>query len=120
MTVEKILQVILEKVTNLQEGQKILHEGQQALEKRQESLEVRQGNLEKGQQALIEKMNIVYEQTGFLTEFKTITIKSLEEIQQKINSLVRGQDQVLKDIEILAGEIGKHKLDVERLKERVK
>jgi hypothetical protein len=91
MTNEEFQRLVLQKLDNLELGQKSLEEGQNRLEKRQKSLELgqrnleqRQKNLELGQKNLEErqknleletkeiskKLDAVVEQTADLTEFR--------------------------------------------------
>ena len=65
--------------------------------KRFESIENRLDNLDN-------KMEAVYEQTAGLIEYRTVSLARLEKIES--------------DIEILAGETGKQKLEIERLKKQ--
>ena len=96
MTNEEFQLVVLDELRNLkegqkrleegqrglEEGQKSLEEGQKSLEEAQKSLEEGQKGLEEGQMRLEKKLDVVFEQTANLTEFKTEVIKKLEGILQ--------------------------------------
>jgi uncharacterized protein (DUF3084 family) len=110
---EKILNLILEKITGLETGQHSLVEGQRKLETGQHSLvegqrklEAGQSRLEAGQRKLEErqdklennqhemalqireldrKVGVIYEQTAGLLEFKTETLQFQARIEEKVN-----------------------------------
>lgn len=69
------------------------------------------GELKQGQQRIDKALKAVVEQTGGLLEFRSEVNKSLEQIMQK-------QDKYEGDVELLAGELGKQKLEIERLKRK--
>ena len=109
MTNEEFQRIVLQKLDNLEEGQRRLEErqqrleeGQQRLEERQQRLEERQQRLEERQQRLEERqealeggqrrleervsnlertVNAIYEQTAILTEFR-------EEVNQKFDGML--------------------------------
>lgn len=130
MTMEKILNQILTKVEGLEEGLTGLKEGQTKIEKDVAGLKEGQAKIEKdvaglkegqakleaGQDKLVErfdrlenKVDIIYRQTGELTEFKTETVI-------KLDKLLEGQEKISRDVLFLAGELGIHKLELDRLK----
>ncbi|MEW5922018.1 MAG: hypothetical protein AB1796_13955 [Bacillota bacterium] len=113
---EKILNLILDKLSGLEKGQEELRKGQEELRKGQEVHSKKLDALEQGQRDLNNKMDAVYEQTALLTEFKTEITHTVNRLEQKIDILQTQQEQIISDIDILAGEIGKQKLEVERLK----
>lgn len=59
------------------------------------------------------RMMAIYEQTAMLTEFKTETEVALAEINKTIESKY---DLILRDIELVAAEQGKQRIDIARLK----
>lgn len=116
MTNEEFQQIVLEKLSNLEVGQKNLEkgqktlevgqknleEGQKSLEERQKNLEERQKSLEIGQKEIRKNLEAVVEQTANLTEFK-------EEINNKVDTLVE-------DIRIIEIVTSKNWNDVAKLK----
>jgi len=144
--VEKILNLILTKVEGLETGQARLEAGQDKLAEQivglnagqdklaeqivglnagQDKLAAGQSELRRSQISFGEhlkkmgerlgsvehKLDVVYRQTGELTEFRTETV-------MKLDKLIEGQEKMNNDIEFLAGELGKQKLDIDRLKKR--
>ncbi len=96
---------------NLEEGQKSLELRQKNLEEGQESLKSRQMTLELEQQQLIEKIdsmektvNVIYEQTIFLTESK-------QEMDEKMDKIIENHKSM---IEI----IGEHEVEIRSLRRR--
>ncbi len=108
---EKILNQILDRLAKLEQGQTRLEQGQTRLEQGQAKLEQGQTKLEQGQHRITRRLDAVFEQTAGLLEWRTETI-------EKLDALTKGQEKISNDIEILAGELGKQKLDIERLKKR--
>ncbi len=76
------------------------------LENRFDVLENRFDDMEK-------RMEAIFEQTAMLTEFKTETEAALAKINDTIESKY---DLILRDIELVAGEQGKQRIDIARLK----
>ncbi|GAB4271313.1 hypothetical protein [Thermincola ferriacetica] len=126
MEMKEILNLILTKVEGLEEGQARLEASMARLEERQDKLESsmvrleeKQAMLEEGQAKLFvgfkdlgerldrveKKLDAVVEQTAGLLEFRTETEKKLGEISG--------------DIRILAGELGRQNLEIERIKLKV-
>ena len=58
-------------------------------------------------------LEAVFEQTALLTEFKNETEAALAEINKTIESKY---ELILRDIELVAGEQGKQRIDIARLK----
>lgn len=81
MSNDEFQKVVLEKLTNLEQGQRGLEEGFKSLERRQESLE-------EGQQSLLKSLNAVVEQTANLTEFKEEVTGDLKSIKENINKII--------------------------------
>lgn len=105
------LQSINKRFAGFEKGQQELNEKFDSMEHRFDSLDQRLDSVEKklttleeGQNRIEKRVNGIFEQTGGLLEFRTETIQRLEKLDG--------------DIEILAGEMGKQKLDIERLKKR--
>ncbi|KNZ68300.1 hypothetical protein Tfer_3167 [Thermincola ferriacetica] len=112
MEMKEILNLILAKVEGLEEGQTRLEASMAPLEERQAMLEEGQAKLFVGFKDLGErldrvekKLDAVVEQTAGLLEFRTETEKKLGEISG--------------DIRILAGELGRQNLEIERIKLKV-
>lgn len=126
MEMKEILNLILTKVEGLEKGQARLESSMARLEERQDRLESsmvrleeKQAMLEEGQAKLFvgfkdlgehldrveKKLDAVVEQTAGLLEFRTETEKKLGEISG--------------DIRILAGELGRQNLEIERIKLKV-
>jgi len=108
---EKVLKQILgelkktnNRLEGLEQGQSSLQQGQIKLEQRQGKLEEGQIKLEQGQQRIEERINVIFEQTAGLSEFRTETLQRLDNIDAKFD--------------VLASEMGKHKIDIEMLKKR--
>ena len=106
---EKFQSIVLEKLTNLEEGQSQLIERVDLLEKGQNQLVERVYLLEKGQKQLEEEqreirksLDAVIEQTAYITEFR-------EEANKKLDILIE-ENEVFKEI------IGKHEVDIRTLK----
>ncbi len=100
-----------QQVSKLGEGQSKLEqqvsklgEGQSKLWKGQTKLEEGQIRLEQGQQRIEKRLNVIFEQTAGLAEFRTETLQRLDNIDAKFD--------------ILAAEMGKQKIDIELLKKR--
>lgn len=121
---EEFQNLLLTKLNNIEQGQKNLEKRQQNIEirldnldkrqqnlearldnldKRQEKLEARLDNLEKrqqnfeaGQKALARKLDIVYKQTAFLTEFRTEANMKLDSIIEENKSIheILGEHEV--------------------------
>lgn len=115
---EKILNLILTKVEGLETGQARLEAGQDKLAAGQS--ELRRSQISFGEHlkkmgerlgSVEHKLDVVYRQTGELTESRTETV-------MKLDKLIEGQEKMNNDIEFLAGELGKQKLDIDRLKKR--
>ncbi len=84
-----------------------------SLENRFNSLENRFNGLEKKLDGMEKRIEAVFEQTAMLTEFKTETEAALAEINRTIENKY---DLILRDIELVAGEQGKQRIDIARLK----
>ncbi len=69
--------------------------------------------LEKRFDVVEKRVNAIFEQTAMLSEFKTETENALVEINETIESKY---DLILRDIEHIAGEQGKQRIDIARLK----
>jgi len=108
MTNEEFQRLVLEKLDNLEMGQKSLEARQGNLEVGQKSLEARQGNLEMGQKSLearqgnleagqknlelgqkeiLIKLDAVIEQTADLTRFKHEVKAELADIKNNISRI---------------------------------
>ena len=122
---QEFQRIVLEELKGIREGQKSLELRQRNLEEGQKSLELRQKNLEEGQeslksrqmtleleqQQLIEKIdsmektvNVIYEQTIFLTESK-------QEMDEKMDKIIENHKSM---IEI----IGEHEVEIRSLRRR--
>ncbi len=100
MNTEAILGQILDKIGNLDNRFDVLDGKFDALEGRFDVLEKR--------------TEAIFEQTAMLTEFKTETEYALAEINKTIESKY---DLILRDIELIAGEQGKQRIEIARLKD---
>ena len=101
MTNEEFQRIVIEKLENLEVGQKNLEtrqknleEGQKNLETRQVSLEAgqknletRQKSLEEGQEEIISKLNCVINQTADLTEFREEVKEEFKNIKSTISRI---------------------------------
>ncbi|MEW6624018.1 MAG: hypothetical protein AB1420_12965 [Bacillota bacterium] len=110
MTNEEFQKIVLKKLTNLEEKQtgleekfsnleekfSNLEEKFSNLEEKFSNLEKRQQNLEEGQKIFAKKLDLVYEQTGFLTEFRTETNRKLDSIIEDNKSIyeILGEHEV--------------------------
>lgn len=81
-----------------------LGEGQSKLDQRVSELGEGQIRLEQGQQRIEKRLNVIFEQTAGLAEFRTETLQRLDNIDAKFD--------------ILSAEMGKQKIDIELLKKR--
>ncbi|WP_234122874.1 hypothetical protein [Clostridium hydrogenum] len=70
-----------ERLERLEEGQKNLTEGQKKLEEGQKKLE-------EGQERIEKKLDSVHEQTADLTEFRTETKESIDNLRKDINAVI--------------------------------
>ncbi|MHB8170820.1 MAG: DUF3450 domain-containing protein [Thermincolia bacterium] len=109
--VEEVLKQILgelksfnKRVDSLEKGQQDLMIEFKTVNTRLDNFEKRFENVENRLENLENKMEAVYEQTAGLIEYRTVSLTRLEKIES--------------DIEILAGETGKQKLEIERLKKQ--
>lgn len=102
---EARLTAIEQRQTALEERQTKLEEGQTKLEERQIALEERQTALEQGQKSLQKELNAIKEQTAWLTEYKTKT-------DGKVDNVV-SDNEAIKDI------IGRHEVEIKKLKKKV-
>jgi chromosome segregation ATPase len=107
------------RVSNLEQGQAKLEQGQARLEEgffrlegRVDSLEQGQAKLEQGQQYIIRKLDAVIEQTADLLEWRT-------QVNSKLDDLTEKQDNLYNNVEHLAGELAKQKMDIEWLKKKI-
>jgi len=83
------------------------------LESRLTGLETRLDGMETKLSGLETRLKAVFEQTALLKEFKTETEAALTKINKTIESKY---DLILRDIELVAGEQGKQRIDIARLK----
>ena len=83
------------------------------LENKSEGMDNKLNRLENKIDGLGRRLDAVFEQTAMLTEFKTETEAALAEINKTIESKY---DLILRDIELIAGEQGKQRIDIARLK----
>ncbi len=92
------LKALNSRVGGLEEGQRSLEEGQRKLEEGQEKIVQRLDSMEGRLDRIEGKADAVFDQVGGLLEFRTETLLRL--------------------VGILAGEMGKQKLEIELLKKR--
>ena len=81
------------------------------LETKLTGLETRFDGMEIKLSGLETRLKAVFEQTALLTEFKTETEAALTKINKTIESKY---DLILRDIELVAGEQGKQRIDKKR------
>ncbi|HEX3029237.1 MAG TPA: hypothetical protein VHT34_08030 [Clostridia bacterium] len=97
MTNEEFQKLVIEELKGLKEGQKSLEEGQKSLEEGQKSLE-------EGQKRIEKKLDAVYDQTAFLTEFRT-------EANMKL-------DSIIEDNKSIHEMLGEHEVSIRTLRRR--
>jgi len=103
-------EVILKQIIDKLEGMDTKLSG---LENKYEGMDNKLNRLENKIDGMGRRLDAVFEQTAMLTEFKTETEAALAEINKTIESKY---DLILRDIELIAGEQGKQRIDIARLK----
>ncbi len=106
MSTETVLKQIIDKLDCIENKVDRLENRFDGLENKFDGMEVKLSGIER-------RLDAVFEQTAMLTEFKTATEIALAEINKTIKSKY---DLILRDIECIAGEQGKQRIDIARLK----
>lgn len=105
---EQILKQILDQLTTVNDRLDSLETGVNtrfdAVDKKFDAVDKRFDAVDERLDRIEERLNATFDQTGGLSEFRTETLLKLDNIDNKI--------------EVLAGEMGKQKLDIEMLKRR--
>ncbi len=84
-----------------------------AMDSRMVAMESKIDTMDGRMVAMERRLESVFEQTALLTEFKNETEAALAEINKTIENKY---DLILRDIELVAGEQGKQRIDIARLK----
>ncbi|WMM23879.1 hypothetical protein RBU61_13230 [Tissierella sp. MB52-C2] len=87
MTNEEFQILVLEKLGNLEEGQKNLNEKVVGIEEKVTNLEEKVIGLEEGQKQIFVKLDAVVEQTMDLTEFRYEVKEELADIKSNISRI---------------------------------
>lgn len=105
---EKLLRQVLDKLTDLQEGQ-------QAIEQRLVALEQAQLAVQTSLENADHRLTAVYQQAGFLTEFQSETRQAITTLSRQAHSVVERQDEQSEVLGRLAYRSVKHEADLSRI-----
>ncbi len=106
MSPDAILKQIINKLDTMENKIDVMDGKIVAMENKIDAVDVKMVAMERSLKA-------VFEQTALLIEFKNETEAALAEINKTIENKY---DLILRDIELVAGEQGKQRIDIARLK----